>query len=348
MSISGWARSAENWLMTHLPGAEWLILLGAAAVVLLLAALLVRCLLLLASGVGTLVDAGRARKARRSRILVAPPPGDRRQGGWVVSTLQTYLPVFSFGAPFSLVRMAPLRGGADPSAIGRARRRMETADADMFIWAARGGRGGRDLELLGLSRGGGLKPSEARFFSFRLPPAAGPRSEATGRATAFLLAKHLQPALSDPRAFRAEKIRGLAGELALVIDGAPDLPASLRDEVEADFCAAGVRVAGELGDLALLDQVIDLRRRYLEAASQAGDPGRVILAKLDLGRALIIRSEKHFEQAVVKEAIAHLAQAVEGLRADPVILSAQAASDALFKAQSMIESRKRFSLNFGS
>jgi hypothetical protein len=51
---------------------------------------------------------------------------------------------------------------------------------------------------------------------------------------------------------------------------------------------------------------------------------------------------------VVKEAISHLAQAVEGLRGDPTIQRAQSASDALFKAQAMIESRKRFSLNFGS
>ena len=61
-----------------------------------------------------------------------------------------------------------------------------------------------------------------------------------------------------------------------------------------------------------------------------------------------MRAEKQFDQKVVQEAISHLSQAVDGLRGDPVIIRAQSASDALFKAQSMIESRKRFSLNFGS
>jgi hypothetical protein len=91
-----------------------------------------------------------------------------------------------------------------------------------------------------------------------------------------------------------------------------------------------------------------MRRGHLEAATITADTGRIIQAKLELGRALIVRAEKQFDQNVVKEAIGHLAQAVEGMRTDPAIQRAQAASDALFKAQTMIENRKRFSLNFGS
>lgn len=153
--------------------------------------------------------------------------------------------------------------------------------------------------------------------------------------------------MSDPQAFRAEKIRQLATDLDALLAGQPAISPTLRAEIEADFCASGVRVA-ELGDVTPLDKVIVMRRQHLDAASEAADTGKVIQARLELGRALIVRAEKQFDQNVVREAIAQLSLAVEGLRADPMILKAQSASDALFKAQSMIESRKRFSLNFGS
>jgi hypothetical protein len=222
------------------------------------------------------------------------------------------------------------------------------SDADLFVWSSRQNKGERGLEVHGLSRGGGLTAADARLFSIALPSARKAQTEDAARVAAYLIAKHLQPALSDPQAFRAEKIRELAAELDSVL--AQDLPVSqaLRNEVEADFCSAGIRVAEEMGELGPLEKVIQMRRRHLEAASLSADTGRIIQAKLELGRALIVRAEKQFDQAVVKEAISHLAQAVEGLRSDPTIQRAQSASDALFKAQAMIESRKRFSLNFGS
>lgn len=353
MSISGWAKNTENWLMMHVPGAEWLVLFGAGMAVLLAGLLVLRFLTGLLSWAQVGLDIGRARAARLAntpgfRILVAPPPGGGKQGHWIRSVLQAHLGIFSFGAPFTLILMRPLRGGQDSRAISRARRRMAIADADLFVWTKRGGRSGRDLEVYGLTRAGGLKPADARFFTLTFPWPSASREEAIDLAASYLIAKQLQPTLGDPRSFRAQKIRDLAHELGRIIESGGGLPARMREEIEADFCSAGVRVAEEIGELGLLDRVIRLRRLYLDEASQAADPGRIIMARLDLGRALIIRSEKQFDQSVVKEAISHLAQAVEGLRADPVILRAQAASDALFKAQSMIESRKRFSLNFGS
>lgn len=353
MSISGWAKTAEAWLMAHVPGADWLMLFGAAMAVVTALVLLVWVLRIVIRAIGILLNEGKARAARRRnapgfRILISYPPKDRAAGKWLEAALAQYLGVFSFGAPFSLVPMGTMKGGLESRSIVRARKRMATADADMFLWASRTGNGDRGLELHGLSRGGGLSAAEARLFTLALPGSRKVRSDDLARAVAYLITKQLQPALSDPQAFRAEKIRQLASDLDALLAGEPAISSTLRAEIEADFCASGVRVAEELGDVSALDKVIVMRRKHLEAANDAADTGRVLQARLELGRALIVRAEKQFDQNVVREAISQLSLAVEGLRADPMILRAQSASDALFKAQSMIESRKRFSLNFGS
>lgn len=355
MLIASWLETADKWLKTHVPGAEWLALFGAAMVV--LAAIVVVCRLIAGLGrlASNLSNASRAARAKASkspgfRILMARPAGSG--GGstakWLNAALRDNLPVFAFGAPFSIVPMGQINGGLGSASIARARKRMATADADLFVWASRQGKGDRGLELHGLSRGGGLTAADARLFTIPLPGARKAQTADVARIAAYFVAKHLQPALSDPQAFRAEKMRDLAVELDGLLDRPLPVSASLRGEMESDFCAAGVRIAEELGELSALDKVISLRRGHLEAASLAADTGRIIQAKLELGRALIVRAEKQFDQNVVKEAINHLAQAVEGLRGDPAIQRAQSASDALFKAQAMIETRKRFSLNFGS
>lgn len=355
MLIASWLETADKWLRTYVPGAEWLALFGAAVAVPGALYLIFRLLRGFGRIASALANGSRAARARASktpgfRILLARPagPGSGRIAHWLGGALTRHLPVFSFGAPFSLVPMGPIRGGLGTASVAQARRRMAAADADLFVWVSRQGKGERGLEVHGLSRGGGLTPADARLFTLALPGTRKAQTEDVARLAAYLIAKHLQPALSDPQAFRVEKMRDLAGELDSVL--ANDLPVSqvLRNEIEADFCAAGIRVAEELGELSALDKVIALRRRHLEAATLTADTGRIIQAKLELGRALIVRAEKQFDQAVVKEAIGYLAQAVEGLRGDPTIQRAQSASDALFKAQAMIESRKRFALNFGS
>ena len=355
MLIAGWLETADKWLKTNVPGAEWLDLVGAAVV--LVAGLIVLSWILgrVFRVTSAIYNSGKARAAKASkspgfRILLAKPEGSgsRRTQKWLTAALTSNLPIYAFGAPFTLVPMGRIKGGLETASVARARKRMATADADLFVWVSRHGKGERGLELHGLSRGGGLSPADARLFTIALPGARKAQTAEVARVAAYFLAKHLQPALSDPQAFRAEKIRELAAELDGVMASHLPISATMRAEIEADYCAAGVRVAEELGELSALDNVIQLRRRHLEEANLKADTGRIIQAKLDLGRALIVRAEKQFDQAVVKEAIMHLAAAVEGLRADPTIQRAQSASDALFKAQAMIESRKRFSLNFGS
>lgn len=348
-------QAAETWFRTHILGAEGLAAFGFAVLVMLAGFALIAGIGLLRRFASSVRNAARTRAARidRSagfRILLSRPVGRGAgpAGKWLGCSLEDHLATFSFGAPFRLVTVGAIQGGLSPKAIAKARRRMASADADLYVWATCLGKGTRGLELHGLSRGGGLKPDDARVFSIALPGRNKDRAAPINQLAAYLIAKQLQPALSNPQGFRAEKIKLLAASLEEILVGIKGCDAALQNEIEADFCASGVRVAEELGDLEALDKVILLRRAHLERADGVADPERMIEARMDLGRALLARAEKQFDQPVLQEAIAQLAQAVEALRGDPAIQRAQAASDALFKAQSMIESRKRFSLNFGS
>lgn len=355
MLDAGGFQAAETWFRTHILGAEALAALGFAILVLLAAAAAVAGFGLLRRMGSSIRNAARTRAARADRsagfkILLSRPAGrgGSRAGKWLGRALQDHLATFSFGAPFKLVAVGVIKGGLSPKSIAKARRRMASADADLYVWATCLGKGQKGLELHGLSRGGGLKPEDARIFSLALPGRNKDRDVPVSQLAAYLIAKHLQPALSNPQGFRAEKIKLLAAALEEILAGMQACDATLQSEIEADFCASGVRVAEELGDLEALDKVILLRRAHLQQADGVADPERMIQARMDLGRALLARAEKQFDQPVLQEAIAQLAQAVEALRGDPSIQRAQAASDALFKAQAMIESRKRFSLNFGS
>ncbi|MEO0786964.1 MAG: hypothetical protein AAFY10_14805, partial [Pseudomonadota bacterium] len=81
-----------------------------------------------------------------------------------------------------------------------------------------------------------------------------------------------------------------------------------------------------------------------------GDPNTEaqIDARLDLGRALIKRAEVTFDPVAVREASVHLNAAIDALRKHAVIRKAQRASDALARAQSLVETRRRFAVNFSA
>jgi hypothetical protein len=166
------------------------------------------------------------------------------------------------------------------------------------------------------------------------------------RETQYLAA--LGVVLGNPQSFRPEKISLLAEALSAMLDHEGPMPVAVRNEVEGDFCASAVHVAEEAGDLAGLDRVIALRREHLTEGAVQADPERAIQARMDIGRALLARAAKKYEPELVREAIGYLSQVVEALRADPSIMRAQAASDAMFKAQSLMETRKRFAVNFGT
>ncbi len=355
MLETGWFTTAEDWVETHVLSAHEFATFGFAMAVLLCIGLL----LLLLSGVRALMtrlrNATGTRAFRRSkepgyRILLARPtgPGSGRTGKWLMSALGDHLAEFNFGAPFRIAATGRISGNTDQKTLAQARRRLAAADADMLVWASRIGKGDNGLVVQGLSRGGGLRPDEARAFSIGLPGRSSALAGQVPQVAAYLLAKKLQPALANPQAFRPEKMKLLAEALDRMLADSETVSQVVRSELEADFCASGVHVAESTGDLGTLDRVIALRRSHLDAVTNTSEPMLVSQARMDLGRALLARAEKQFDQKIVQEAISHLSQVVEALRGDPSIQKAQTASDAMFKAQTMIETRKRFSMNFGS
>ncbi len=300
-------------------------------------------------------DASAARGLRKDsapgyRIFVATPAGSGggRLGKWLNTCLSTHLGAFNFGAPFRLAEASPVRGGTEPRTLRKVRRLMTQSDADMIVWSSREDKSETGFLIHSLSRGGGLSPDEARLATFALPGKYKALGGEMPKVAVYFLARALQPQLADPQSFRPEKTQELIGLLAAMLDGATTVSRPIRAELEAAYCASCVYVAEATGELEAIDHVISLREGHLQQLGSAGDPVLATQAHMDLGRALIARAEKQFDQRTVQSAIQHLSAVVEALRADPTIQRAQGASDALFKAQTMIENRKRFSVNFGS
>lgn len=351
----GWFTAAEGWVETNVLSTHDFATFGFAMAIVLCLGLLY----LLFSGVRTLIarlrNASGARRFRRSkqpgyRILIARPtgPGAASIGKWLNAAMNAHLAEFNFGAPFRVASTGGISGNSEQKIIAHARRRLAAADADMLVWANRINRSDGGLVLQGLSRGGGLRPDEARPFTVNLPGRRHARGGQVPHMAAYLLAKKLQPALANPQAFRPEKMKLLAESLDRMLDDVTSVSPVVRSELESDFCASSVHVAEQTGDLTTLDRVIAMRRAHLGEVTNTSDSTLVSQARMDLGRALLARAEKQYDLKLVQEAILHLSQVVEALRADPSIQKAQSASDAMFKAQTMIETRKRFSMNFGS
>lgn len=354
MPVEAWIATAERWIESNVAGAPDLATFGFVMLIVLLLALAAVLLSLIGSFVKTVRNASGARAARNDkspgyRVLVARPAG--RGGGWawkwLLSALEAHLSEFNFGAPLKLFRTGAIRGGMETRALQRARKRLEVSNADMILWADRTGRPD-GFVIHGLSRGGGLTAAEARAFSLRLPSR---KAELGGRmpgVAAYLLARELQPALANPQSFRPEKMKLLSLALAELLEDVPALSLELRSRLESDFCASSVHVAEQSGDLEVLEQVVALRRLHLQDIRPDGDPARAVQAHMDLGRALLARATKQFDRKTVEEAVSHLSKVIEALQADPTIKRAQAASDAMYKAQNLLETRKRFAVNFGS
>lgn len=354
MPVKAWFTTAESWFEANVVGATELATFGFVMLCVLAAALVILAFSLLGSLLKTLRNASGARSARSDktpgyRILVARPSGKRagRAWKWLLTALDSHLSEFNFGAPLKLFRTGTIRGGMQTRAVQRARRRLEVADADMLVWADRTGRREDGFVIHGLSRGGGLTAVEARSFTLVLPGKMADLEGQMPRVAAYLLARELQPALAHPQSFRAEKMKTLADALSELLAESPALSVALRSRIEADFCASSVHVAEQSGDMEALDHVIMLRRIHLEDIKSDRDTSRAVQAHMDLGRALLARATKQFDRKTVEEAISHLSKVIEALQADPTIKRAQAASDAMYKAQNLLETRKRFAVNFG-
>ncbi|MEO0982613.1 MAG: hypothetical protein AAFX03_08180 [Pseudomonadota bacterium] len=269
------------------------------------------------------------------KVLLAAPSGLRPGATFEFthSALEDYLPGFCFGAPLNV--------GAAGGAVGGKKdlmRRLGRSGADIIIKADRRDKSEEGLVLSGLVRAAtGSKP-----FSFALSGDHKAWAKGLAPVLAFMTAKSMQPAIAQPTNFRAEKAAPVAAQLKEILDSGVALTPQARAEIEDDFAAFTLHVAEQGVSLDGLDEVISMRRATLGRPDAT--TGARLSARMDLGRALVLRAEQNFDQAVVAEAMNHLREAIEMMRADPALRKAEIASSTIQKAQSLLASRKRFAV----
>lgn len=271
-------------------------------------------------------------------------PGGARAGKFTKAALSDHLEQFSFGAPFQLVPAGRISGADLDAKVTVARKRLVRSGADMIVWSERvsGREGG--YRIHGLSRGGGVNPADAEPFVLTFTGRRADWRAPLGQVLAYRLAKHLQPSLGRPEGFRPERVREITHVIDDLLRGETPLSEDARAALEDDFCAGALHVAEQGDDPVFIERVIELRRsRLAESDYRAGS---LTQSQLDLGRAMLAKADRVFDPILVREAMQHLDLAIVKLRTDDMIARAQQATDAVTRGQKMLETRKRFSLNF--
>lgn len=278
-------------------------------------------------------------------IAISPLAGPRgnSQTKAIIAALETHLEKFTFGSPFEIVRAPRIRAKGGKGLRAVATRWLEQSSTDLILWGLRprGKNLPSDVEVLSL--GGSLPPSDA-MHSFGILPFITPQNkETTAPAIAYLVARALQPGLSDGTAFKPDKLAPVAEILMGCLANGDQLPDRTQQTLEADFCSMALALETEDH----LNRVVELRRKRL-AGETALHPSDEVQARIDLGRALLQQSKANFDPVRVREAMDHLKIAVERLKTDHILRLAQATNLAVQQGQAMLSNRKRFSVTGGS
>mgnify|MGYP001801709335 CR=1 FL=1 len=295
------------------------------------------------------VSTGMASRKRRSTqgfgIAISPLMGPKggQQTKAIITALETHLDQFTFGSPFEIVRAPRIKAKGTQGLRAMATKWLEKSSTDLVIWGYRRGGKAEPSQVEVLSLGGSLPPSDAMHSEGLLPLINKDNQETTARAVAYLIARALQPGLSDGTAFRADKLAPVADVLRACLEATDQLPARTRLTLEADYCSMALALETEDH----INRVIELRRKRL-AGEAALDPAEDIQARIDLGRALLTQAKTNFDPVRVREAMDHLKVAVERLKSDHVLRLAQATNRAVQQGQAMLSNRKRFSVTGGS
>jgi len=289
-----------------------------------------------------------SRKRRSTQgfgIAVAPVigAGGGAQTKAILAALEAHLEKFTFGSPFEIVKAPRMRPQGAKGIRLSATKYLETSSTDLVLWGhrPRGKKLPSVIEIL--SCGGSLAPSEALHFDGVFPFSTAQNRETTSLVIAYLVARALQPGLSDGSAFKAEKLAPVADILIACLERSGDLPRQTQMTLEQDYSSMALHLGGE----AHLTRVAALRRKRL-SEENGHSPAFEVQARIDLGRALLGLSALNFDPIRVREAMDHLKIAVEMLKGDPVLQMAQATNQAVQQGQSMLANRKRFSVTGGS
>lgn len=259
----------------------------------------------------------------------------------LIEILQKQIGAYCFGAPYEVTQTPPLRAKGVLGLRDVAAQRMTSVSGNLISWGKAAKK--KPIEAQVMSRDIDPDTGFGRHETIFLPQKLDELDEVQQRAVAYMYARVLQPGLSDAAGYRKEKIKPIADLLSAALGEPGALPPETLAVIEDDYCTMALHV-GELDDM---EKVVKLRRARLLGQVQL-DRRTQIKARIDLGRALLRLSEVRHDPARIREAMDHLKQAVDLLRAHPAIKLATATSDAVRQGEKMLTAKKRFSVLGGS
>lgn len=337
-----------DWFNATIAGSALWSGFGLLAAIILAVWLLWSVVKMLARGIRAVSDSLASRKRQSTQgfgIAVAPVigSGGSTQTKAIVKALESHLGLFTFGSPFEVVKAPRIRTRGAKGLRSSAIRYLEKSSTDLILWGNRQGGKQSPSQIEILSCGGSLAPADAHHFEGYFPVLNTQNEGTTSRIVAYLVARALQPGLSDGSAFKAEKLEPVANILVECLSDPDALQDRTRRTIEHDYSSMALHIGGETH----LKRVAELRRKRL-SSGETLPPTFEVHARIDLGRALLGLSAINFDPVRVREAMDHLKIAVEMLKGDPILQMAQATNQAVQQGQAMLANRKRFSVTGGS
>lgn len=335
---------ADAWAgLTAQPMLAGALLAVGGLLALVLLALAARLAAGLARGARSQADAARIRRMgdQGARIVLAEGlrPARRKATKFVAEAVRSRIGDYMFGGPFVVSAT-----GVSIRDEAHARKFLTASNADLLIWTVRSRGAQGEVRVISRAEGGSASPRPAS--TFRLPRQRVNLTEALGRAVVYGAAKHHRPALGRPQDFRAERLKPVVQSLVDILADRPVGDPALMLEMNDDLAAGALQLA-LAGEQEWIERCVDIARAGVAEISRSAAPDRWAAAKINLGRALRLSCDRRFDPVVLQEAITHLTEALDALRAEPRFKLAEAAAQSIADAQRMLANRRRFSISAG-
>jgi hypothetical protein len=276
-----------------------------------------------------------------ARILVVRGGIGRQRpiSRFVQRAIDAYLKDYMFGGPFRVIRYPGAIDGEE-----QAQKLLTRTDADLVVWAE-AQRGQKGFARV-LSRPSNSFEQQRPSLMLVMPKERSAWNEPLSRAMAYAAAKQFRPALGRPQDFRAERLQPVVELLLSILGQKPKADPGLLAEL-ADDASSGALQLAFAGDDAWIDRAVDIARAALAGINRSTAPDRWITANITLGRALRLKAEKQFDPVMLREGIAFLSDALEALRSEPRFKLAESAAQAIGEAQTLLGTRRKFSITGG-
>lgn len=273
-----------------------------------------------------------------ARIIVVRGRSGRQRAlsKFATEALSKHLADYMFGGQFRIIDYpGGLSGDADATAL------LSHTETDVVLWPETV-RGSRVLHIASRPSSPIEKPRAPRALV--MPKERAAWASALARGVAYAAAKAFRPALGRPQDFRSDRLRPVVESLAEVLAASPKADPALLAEMLDDMSAGALQLAFT-GEPDWSERAVEVARSTLAEIDRGAAPDRWVAAKITLGRALRLRCEKRFDPVLLQEAVGHLTEALEALRAEPRFKLAEAAAQAISDAQKMLSARRRFSIS---